>query len=333
MKNIKTFEPHPFAEYVRILGRGKKASSSLTQEQAYEAMAMILSNQVEPEQLGAFLMLMRIKEETGEEVAGFVQAANATFSLPSDFPEVHIDWSSYAGKKRRLPWYMLSCLLLAENGIRVFMHGSSGHTINRIYTEDLLDLFSIEPADSFSQAAVDLQQTNFTYVPLAVISPKLQQLIDLRPLFALRSCIHTIARLLNPTQCPYIMQGIFHPGYIDIHRDAALALQQPNMTLLRGDGGEIERNPDNPCAVTRIESDNAFVDEWPALFERRHITDSELNTQTLLDVWRGEQHEYGEAAVISTLALALNLIGRANTPEMATTLARKLWTNRDKSRY
>ena len=59
---------HPFAEFVKILGKGKRGSRPLTQDEAYRAMAMILADQVEPIQLGAFLMLMRIKEETAEEL-------------------------------------------------------------------------------------------------------------------------------------------------------------------------------------------------------------------------------------------------------------------------
>ena len=50
---------------------------------------------------------------------------------------VDLDWSSYAGKRKHLPWFILSALLLAENGIRVFMHGSDGHTAGRIYTRKL----------------------------------------------------------------------------------------------------------------------------------------------------------------------------------------------------
>ena len=72
---------HRFAEYIRIIGKGKKGSRPLTQEEAYQAMKMILANEVEPIQLGAFLMLMRVKEETPEELAGFVLAARENHAI------------------------------------------------------------------------------------------------------------------------------------------------------------------------------------------------------------------------------------------------------------
>ena len=73
---------HSFAEFIKILGKGKKGSRPLSQDEAYRAMKMILADQVEPIQLGAFLMLMRVKEETPEELAGFVQASRESFVIP-----------------------------------------------------------------------------------------------------------------------------------------------------------------------------------------------------------------------------------------------------------
>ncbi len=61
-------------------------------------MKMILSEQVLPIQLGAFLMLMRVKEETPEELAGFVLAARESCNLAGNATKVDLDWSSYAGK-------------------------------------------------------------------------------------------------------------------------------------------------------------------------------------------------------------------------------------------
>ena len=68
-------EPHPFARFINILGRGKTLTRSLTIDEAERAMAMVLAGETLPEQLGAFLMLLRVKEESPEEIAGFVRAA------------------------------------------------------------------------------------------------------------------------------------------------------------------------------------------------------------------------------------------------------------------
>ena len=95
---------HPFTQYIQTLGKGKRGAKDLTMQDAEQAMALILSHQVDPAQLGAFLMLMRVKEETAEELAGFARAARASIELPQKIAHVDLDWSSYAGKRRQLPW-------------------------------------------------------------------------------------------------------------------------------------------------------------------------------------------------------------------------------------
>ena len=71
--NLVTPPEHPFAQFVRILGKGKRGARNLTREEAREAMGMLLDGKVEDTQLGAFLMLLRHKEESAEELAGFTE--------------------------------------------------------------------------------------------------------------------------------------------------------------------------------------------------------------------------------------------------------------------
>lgn len=53
---------HAFAQFIRIIGKGKTGRRSLTQQEAQVAMQMILANEIKPLQLGAFLMVLRVKD-------------------------------------------------------------------------------------------------------------------------------------------------------------------------------------------------------------------------------------------------------------------------------
>lgn len=328
-------QEHPFAQYIRILGKGKRGARSLTEQEAFDAMTMILADEVAECQLGAFLMLLRVKEETPEEIAGFVRAAKNSFKLPESAPQVTLDWSSYAGKRRHLPWFLLSALLLAENGFTTFMHGAEGHTAGRVYTRDVLQVLGIPVAESLNHAAQQLSQHHFCYLPLEFLSPKLHSIIQMRPLLGLRSPVHTISRMLNPFNAKFEIQGIFHPSYRDIHQHAAKLLNQSHLAVLKGEGGEIERNPDQPCLVKSVELGALKEEEWPALFTgARHLKDETMNPQRLQDVWRGEDtDEYAVASITGTTAIALKLLNRVNTQTEAQDLAVTLWNQRNKTRY
>jgi len=328
-------QEHPFAQYIRILGKGKRGSRGLTEQEAYDSMLMVLNDEVEACQLGAYLMLLRVKEETPEEIAGFVRAVKSTFKLPENNPGVMLDWSSYAGKRRHLPWFLLSALLLAENGITTFMHGAEGHTSGRIYTRDVLKTLGMPIAESLHQAAEELRKTNFAYLPLEFLSSKMHTIIQMRPLLGLRSPVHTISRLLNPFSAKFEIQGIFHPTYRDTHQHAAKLLGQPHLAVLKGEGGEIERNPDQACLVKSVDEGVLHEEEWPALFDGpRHLKDESMDPTRLIDVWRGDDNdEYGTASITGTTAIALKLLKKADTPSDAQQLAEQMWNMRNKSRF
>lgn len=325
---------HPFAPYVRILGKGKTGSRSLTREEAFTAMGMILRSEVEDIQLGAFLMLLRVKEESAAELSGFVQAAREHINAPKDRIQVDLDWSSYAGKKRQLPWFLLSCFALADQGIKVYMHGASGHTIGRLYTEEVLAELGIPQAHNWEDVAAQLEQSQFSFMPLQALCPELKRIIEFRNYLGLRSPVHTLSRLLNPLAADYSMQSIFHPAYAESHQQAALDLGQPYAAVFKGEGGEIERKPEATCTVKCVAAGHAFEENWPKLLDGRQTQPERLNPEELRDIWQGKvENQYAELAITGTLAITLKLLGKTDSQEDALELAKKYWQQRNRDRF
>lgn len=323
---------HDFAKYVRILGKGKTGSRSLSQEEAYDAMGMILSGQVEDVQLGAFLMLLRVKEESPEELTGFVNAVRNNINAPDNIT-VDLDWSSYAGKKRQLPWYLLASFVLADHGIRVYMHGASGHTIGRLYTETVLKQLAIPLAENWQQVSEQLDNSHFSFMPLEFLCPELKRMIDLRNYLGLRTPVHTLSRLLNPLAATHSIQSVFHPAYGDSHQQAAINLGQANAAVFKGEGGEIERKPEAICTVKMVVDGQPAEEQWPRLLEGRQANDLQLDVDQLIAVWRNsERNVYAEQAIIGTTAIALRLLKKASSPNQAIELATQWWRQRNRSR-
>jgi anthranilate phosphoribosyltransferase len=225
-------------------------------------------------------------------------------------------------------------LLLAQQGIRVFMHGASGQTQGRLYTESVLKSLGIPIANSLTTAAEQLQHSHFSYLPLNAFCAKLNQLIDLRELLGLRSAVHTVVRLLNPFQARCTIQGIFHPNYRNLHQQAALLLEQPYMSVFKGEGGEIERNPDVECLVQSVIEGQLQEELWPALFQRRHLKPAELQPIQLQAIWSGETtDEFAQTSIIGTAAIALKLLGMAENQQQAYQLAENYWQSRQREKF
>lgn len=322
----KDFE-HPFAQFVRIVGKGKNGARSLTYDEAYQAFKMILNDEVLDVQLGAFLMLLRVKEESVDELAGFVQATRDSLNFKA--LDVDLDWSSYAGKRKHYPWFLLAALTLAHHGYKIVMHGAAGHTLNRVYTEQVLEYLDFPICQNQDEVEQQLQQRNFAYLPLEVISPILSELIALRNVMGLRSPIHTLARLINPFNAKATLQAIFHPAYRSSHQQAAFKLGYQNSAVIKGEGGEFERNPDAKTLICGIKNGELYEHELPKLTDNRSPVEEELDLAVFKSVWQGQQqHEYGETAVIETMSIALYTMGVCENYPDAMLKAKQLWLNR-----
>ena len=121
----------------------------------------------------------------------------------------------------------------------------------------------------------------------------------------------------------------FHPGYQAVHRDAS-GLLGDTAIVVKGDGGEIEINPDADSHLYGTTGGESWDEEWPQLSAQRHVKPASLDVEHLKAVWRGDVVDsYPQMALISTMALALRGLGQPR--EQAFETAEQFWAARDKS--
>ena len=326
-------QEHPFASYVRILGKGKTGSRSFNREEAANAFGMILRDEVDPLQLGAFLMLLRVKEETGEELAGFVDACRTAMEQPPLPLSADLDWSSYAGKKHQHPWYLLSILLLTDAGHRVFIHGGDGHTVGRLYTEQAMIELGLPIAASWKEVSRQLDEHKLSYLPLRAFCPKLHELMQLRPLLGLRSPVNTLVRMLNPLQAPASVQSVFHPAYAALHQQADMALGQPASLVFKGDSGEVEVKPQADTKLQLLKNRHCYETIMPRRIHHKIAPVSQPGTDPLKALWSNRAPEpFGLDAVLATTSATLMVLNPEWSLDQCQRHSATLWDQRDPTR-
>jgi anthranilate phosphoribosyltransferase len=316
-----TDETDRFAGYVATLGRGPGRSRALTRDEARDAMGLLMAGAAHPMQVGAFLMLLRYRGEDPEEITGLVQGTCAT--IPG--AEADLDWPSYgAGRTRGAPWFLLAALALAQAGTRVFMHGTNEFS-GGMSVEQAATSLGIAPAQDAEAVRRSLAETGFGYMPARYLSPHLAGLLGLRRLLGLRSPINTVARLINPAGAPASVDGVFHPPYIETHLAVAERLNRPRLLVLKGGGGEAERNPAKPTT--------AYL--WSATHGRAELALPALSAAptpaeepALHAIWTGTvRNEAIEARIVGTIALGLAARGVGGDQE-----AEAIWQDRRPTR-
>jgi len=318
------------APFVKILGTGPARSRSLTREEAAEAMEIILSGRAEPEAVGGLLMLMRYRGENADEIAGFVDAMRSRMSGWSDV-EADLDWPSYAaGRSRGAPWFLLAVKLVAQAGIRVFLHGWNSHQNPIADVRSALEQLQIPVARTPGAAQQALVSHHVAYVPLEDIDAASLGVLRLRDKLGLRSAMNTAVRACDPTGALHSVQAVFHPPYLTLQRDSGAKLGMKALTVIKGGGGEFERHPGKSVRLLRIVSGNSVEEEAPALIDfPKRLSDLPSGTNGLAGFWAGEwSNDEAESAVVGTAALALLTVGRCESLEAAQSMARYLWESR-----
>ncbi|MFT6269988.1 MAG: anthranilate phosphoribosyltransferase [Alphaproteobacteria bacterium] len=335
-----------FVPFIQAIGRGQNSGRYLSQDEAYFAMKMVLNNEVSELQKGAFLMLLRVREESTDELIGFVKACRDTMpkekslensqtltTTASKIPtDKLIDWGCYAGKRRQLPWFLSAISILVEQGYKVLIHGAQEPASKRLYVETALKRLGLyETLGAYSQADAISKTINsgLAYINLENLHPNLHALIQLRSSLGLRSCANTLARLLNPSNAAYSIQGVHHRDVDVKHQQISHALGDTNSMCFRGEGGEPEVSPSK---ITDLRINRGALLETYSLNAQQtwEIKPKELDLHTLLETHQDEQmHSYGENTVLSTLTAALILIEKLSVKE-ASQKALVHWKQRDK---
>ncbi|MCI4567026.1 DNA-binding protein YbiB [Lysobacter sp. CFH 32150] len=240
---------------LRELGRGARTARSLSREQARGLFAAMLAGDIDELRLGALLIAYRIKGETAAELAGMLDAAQATLT-PLPLPTMSsapVVIASYNGARRMPNLVPLLALSLAARGVPVLVHGDAADGHGRISSASVFAELGVRACTSLPMAAAALEAERFAFVPIDVLSPALLRLLALRERVALRNSAHTVAKLLNPFAAPVLrMVNYTHPPY----RDTLFELfntqappSAPGVLLARGTEGEATADPRRQVAV------------------------------------------------------------------------------------
>ncbi|TAH12640.1 MAG: DNA-binding protein YbiB [Curvibacter sp.] len=224
--------------YIKEIGRGKDGARALSREQADDLFGQVLDGAVTDLEVGAFCLAMRIKGETAQEMAGFLDATRRRMALVPGSTQPTIVIPSYNGA-RKLPLLTpLLALLLAREGLPVLIHGAATED-RRVFVSKVLEVLGI-PAQ---KAIKTITSGSIAFMPTALLSPGLQRLLDVRRVVNLRNPAHSLVKLMNPVNGPaLIVSSYTHPEYA-ISMAETFALVQANALLIRGTEGESVADP------------------------------------------------------------------------------------------
>jgi anthranilate phosphoribosyltransferase len=227
------------APYLREIGRGKDGARDLTREQAADLMARVLDGRVDAVPLGAFAIAMRIKGETPEELAGFMDAVAPRMTpLPAPAAAGAVVLPSYNGARKLPNLVPLLAALLARAGLSVLVHGLEEDP-GRITTSAVFEALGLPAARDAAGVAARWQRGEPAFMATDDLHPSLARLLALRRTIGLRNPAHSLAKLLPALAASNAVRVVnhTHPAYAESLGEF-LRLTQANALLMRGTEGE-----------------------------------------------------------------------------------------------
>jgi len=230
------------AIHLKEIGRGASGARSLTASAARELMDQVLDDGVSATEVGAFVMAMRMKGETLEELCGFLQSVEAR-CLPIPSEQAVVLMPSYNGSRKLPNLTPLLALWLAREGIPVLVHGPIEEP-GRVSSAGILQNLGLSPIASPQDVARAWLRREPAFVPTSILCPSLQGLLDVRRLIGLRGPGHTIAKMLNPVQGAPVLRLVnhTHPEFGAL-MSAWAQRSAVDAMLLRGTEGEPVADP------------------------------------------------------------------------------------------
>ena len=221
------------SQYIKVIGRGKDGARSLTREQATDLFGQVLDGTVTDLEVGGFCLAMRIKGETAEEMAGFLDATHQRLQRLPDNGLTTVVLPSYNGARKLPVLTPLLALLLARHGVPVLVHGTATED-RRATSEAVLAALGIAAAHSVGPLGAGA----LAVVPTEVLLPGLKRLLDVRRAVGLRNPAHSLVKLMNPCEGRALVVGSYtHPEYA-VSMAETFALTGAHALLLRGTEGE-----------------------------------------------------------------------------------------------
>jgi len=228
-------------DLLRILGSARRDGRNLTHEEAYRAFELVFSGGQSEIQIGAFLIALRWKGVTVEELTAFAQAARAQATIPCrDMPNLVCVCPPHDGTDHIPPLDVAAGLVAAAAGVRVLIISDRCVPPKRGLTAaSALERVGAQMTWDPSEAEDWVAKTRFAAVSASGILPALMGLRRVRGEIGVRTPLSTVEKLIAPPNAS-LVTGAQSGPVLGVAVEVVQALGHPRAIVLQGlEGGVI----------------------------------------------------------------------------------------------
>jgi anthranilate phosphoribosyltransferase len=297
------------------------AGRALSEEDSSGAMVEIMEGAATPAQIAGFVVALRAKGESADELSGLVRVMRS-YARPLDAPAGVLDTCGTGGDRAgTFNVSTAAAVVCAGAGVKVAKHGNRAAS-SRCGSADVLEALGVRidlPPEGVA-ACIERAGIGFCFAP--VFHPAMRHAGSTRRELGIATIFNFLGPLTNPAGARRQALGVSDPAMVAVMVETLRRLGSERVLAFVGHGGLDELSTAGPSEVTELTGDR--IDRWTLDPRRLGIPPAapgdvagdtpEHNAKTIRRVVEGEPGPERDIVVLNAAA-GLVAAGRATSIE------------------
>jgi anthranilate phosphoribosyltransferase len=319
------------SQELRLLIQKVSGGATLTEIEIRTALDQMTAGAATPAQMGAFLMALRVRGETVEEIAGAAQMLRAKMNRVEVSPDA-IDIVGTGGDAHGT-YNISTCasLIAAGAGVKIAKHGNR-RVSSRSGASDVLSELGVKlevPAETIARC-VNEAGVGFLWAPLH--HPALKHWAPIRGELGIRTIFNLLGPICNPAGVRRQLVGVFSWHWVEPIAHVLKSLGAEHVWVVHGHDGLDELTTTGATDVAELKDGNVTVFEVtpadaglpPAKLSDLKGGDEKENAHAIRDVLAGKRTPLRDIAVLNAAAALIVADKAANLLDGAALAARAI---------
>ncbi|MGL4243119.1 MAG: anthranilate phosphoribosyltransferase [Beijerinckiaceae bacterium] len=225
--------------------------ASLSASEAEGAFERILSGESTPSQTGAFLMALRVRGETVDEITGAVRAMRGKMLKVQTDPAA-IDIVGTGGDNVGT-WNVstLAAVIAAACGVKVAKHGNRAAS-SKSGAADVLTALGVKVGLAPEHVARCIDEAGVGFMMAPTHHASMRHVGPVRVELGTRTIFNLLGPLSNPAGVMKQVVGVFSPAWLEPIAETLKSLGSKHVWVVHGDDGLDELTTTGPTHVVEL---------------------------------------------------------------------------------
>ncbi len=224
----------------------------LTRDEAREVMEEVMRGEATPAQIGGFLVALRLKGETPDEIAGFAEAMREHVVPVRPTRDDLVDTAGTGGDgARTLNISTAAALVAAAAGAAVAKHGNRAVSSSS-GSADVLEALGFRLEQEPTRIAASIDELGFGFMFAPTHHPAMRHAAPVRRELATRTVFNVLGPLTNPAGARAQVVGVYAPELVRTIGEVLSRLGARRAFVVHGAGGIDELSPAGPNLVAEV---------------------------------------------------------------------------------